>query len=534
MNPRPYQTRAISETWDWIRKNSGNICIVAPTGSGKSVIISQLCKEAIQNWPGTRILSLCAQKELIEQNLSKIKTMWPNAPVGVYSASVGKKEIDAITLAGIQSIFRKPELLGHIDIIIVDECDLISHKDEGMYRTLINDLKSINENIRVIGLTASPYRLGHGMITDKPAIFDDLIEPVTIQQLQSQGFLSNLKSKHTETVLSVEGVHKRGGEYIESELQDAMDTAKNNVGVVEETILKAGDRRAWLFFCSGVQHAFHIRDILKEKGIEAECVTGETSKSERERILDDFKSGKIRALTNANVLSRGFDYPGIDLIAFLRPTMSKGLYIQMAGRGLRVKEHTDHCLILDFAGLVAQHGPITSLEVESVEDKGEKEPGAPPCKNCPDCGEIVFISTMVCPQCGYVFPKEEKKLALHNDDIMGNDPTELKVTSWAWAKKVSKNSGKEMLVVTYYGLAGDRSISEYLCVFHGGFVGSKAIEQFKFFAKMAMVDDVMSLELSDALYRMERGRHPDVVRYVMDGKFPRVQDREYVEEEAPF
>lgn len=524
MHLRPYQQKAIDDLYAWLRKNKGHPVIVLPTGSGKSVVIAELCRNALQNWPETRILMLTHVKELLEQNAEKLRSMWPNAPIGMYSASLGRKDLDAITFAGIQSIGKKAEYVGHVDLVIIDEAHTVGHKDEGLYRAFLADLEKINPRLRIIGLTATPYRLGHGLITDKPAIFDDILEPARIPQLMAQGYLSRLVSKHTTTQLSVEGVHKRGGEYIESELQAAMDTGKNNSGVVDEVMLKAGDRKAWLFFCAGVDHAYHIRDLLIEKGITAATVTGETSKGERERILEEFKAGTIRALTNANVLTTGFDYPGIDLIAFLRPTMSKGLYIQMAGRGLRVKPHTDHCLILDFAGLVAQHGPITSLDAEHEKSDGEKEPGAPPCKNCPECGEIVFISTMTCPACGYQFPIVEKKLTLRNDDIMG-EPETFHVTSWSWSVQTSKNSGKEMLVVTYYGDVGYQPIKEYLCLWHDGYAGQKALRLLAEIAKECGVDDY-----NDTV-NLERADPPARLKYVKDGKFFRVVGREW---EVPF
>jgi DNA repair protein RadD len=236
---------------------------------------------------------------------------------------------------------------------------LVNHKDEGGYRKLLGELKAINPHLRDIGLTATPYRLGHGLITDKPALFDDLIEPVSIEELVFKGYLATLRSKITKAKLDTTGVHKRGGEFIESELQAAVDTDDKNQAVVQEVVALAGERKAWLVFCTGVKHAQHVAEVLRQHGVAAECVTGETPKKERERIIEISLAGRLRALTNANVLTTGFDYPDIDLIAMLRPTMSASLYVQMAGRGMRVKSHTDHCLVLDFAGVVEAHGPIT-------------------------------------------------------------------------------------------------------------------------------------------------------------------------------
>jgi DNA repair protein RadD len=180
MSLRPYQQKAIDDLYTWMQKNDGHPCLVLPTGSGKSHIVAHLCKDAVQSWPETRILMLTHVKELIEQNAQKLRSVWPNAPMGIYSAGLGRRDIDTITFAGIQSVRNKAEKIGRVDLIIVDECHLISHKAEGGYRTLINRLIEINPYLRVIGLSATPYRLGHGYIHQGDGLFDDLIEPVTI------------------------------------------------------------------------------------------------------------------------------------------------------------------------------------------------------------------------------------------------------------------------------------------------------------------------------------------------------------------
>ena len=341
---RDYQQRTIDQLYAWFDAgNQGNPCLVLPTGSGKSHIVAALCKDALQSWPETRILMLTHVKELIEQNAEKMRLHWKGAPMGIYSASIGKKQLgEPITFAGIQSVRKKAKQIGHIDLVIIDECHLVNHRDEGGYREFLGQLQAINPAMRIVGLTATPYRLGHGLITDKPALFDALIEPVSIEELIYKGYLATLRSKVTRARLDTSGVHKRGGEFIESELQAAVNIPEQNLKIIREVAHLAGDRKSWLFFCTGVKHAEDIASALNGVGISAKCVTGETSKTERERILAQFKAGEIRTLTNANVLTTGFDYPDIDLIAMLRPTMSASLYVQMAGRGMRPKSHTDH------------------------------------------------------------------------------------------------------------------------------------------------------------------------------------------------
>jgi len=528
MQLREYQSRSIELLYDWMSNNKGHPCVVMPTGSGKSHVIAALCKDAIQTWPETRILMLTHVKELIEQNAEKMRLHWPGAPLGIYSASVGKRQLgEPITFAGIQSVRDKAKMIGHIDLIVIDECHLVNHKDEGGYRKLIGELIAVNPALRIIGYSATPYRLGHGLITDKPALFDDLLTPVSIEELVFKGYLATLRSKVTKAKLDVSGVKKRGGEFIESELQAAVDTDDKNQAVVHEVMGLAGERKAWLFFCAGVKHAEHVAEVLRQRGVTAECVTGETPKKERERMLADFKAGRVRALTNANVLTTGFDYPDIDLVVMLRPTMSASLYVQMAGRGMRVKSHTDHCLVLDFAGVVESHGPITNVQPPK---KGGDGNGEAPVKVCDHCGELVHISVMLCPSCGEQFPEPVKKsMVLRNDDIMGLDGQELEVTSWTWRKHISKASGIEMLAVTYYGGLSDTPITEYLPIMHEGYAGQRAMSQLLSIANSASIVpgglNVKTME--DMVQNMNNATPPEWIEYRKDGKFFRVIKRSW-------
>jgi DNA repair protein RadD len=527
---RDYQQRTIDQLYAWFEAGGlGNPCLVLPTGSGKSHIVAALCKDALQNWPETRVLMLTHVKELIEQNAEKMRQHWPGAPMGIYSASIGRKDLgEPITFAGIQSVRSKARELGHIDLVIIDECHLVNHKDEGGYRKLLAELKAINPNLRVIGLTATPYRLGHGLITDKPAMFDDLLTPVSIEELIFKGYLSTLRSKVTKAKLDTTGVKKRGGEFIESELQAAVDTDDQNHAVVHEVMALAGERKAWLFFCAGVQHAQHVAEALRQQGVAAECVTGETPKKERERILTDFKAGRLRALTNANVLTTGFDYPDIDVVVMMRPTMSASLYVQMAGRGMRVKSHTDHCLVLDFAGVVEMHGPITNVQPPK-KSAGDGE-GEAPVKVCDACGELVHISAMTCPACGAAFPEPVKKaMVLRNDDIMGLEGKELEVTAWAWREHISKASGKQMLAVTYYGGLSDAPITEYLPILHEGYAGQRAMGLLLSIANSAsIVPGGLNVQtMIEMVQNMNNATPPKLIEYRRDGKFFRVLKRSW-------
>lgn len=528
---RDYQTKLLDSLYDYLVNHDGHPCLVAPTGSGKSVLVASICHKVTAEYPENRVLMLTHQKELIEQNAEKLKQYWPEAPIGVYSASIGRRELcQQVTFAGIQSVHRRALELGRQDVVLIDECHLISHKNTGMYRNLINDLLTLNPEMRIIGLTATPYRLGHGMITEgKDRIFTDLIETIEITELIKEGYLARLSSKSTKLVQNVEGIHKRGGEFIESELQAMLDTEDQNQGVVREVIERAGDRKHWLFFCTGVKHADNIRQELTKRGITAATIIGDTPKAEREQLIAQYKSGQIQALTNAQVLTTGFDFPGIDLIALLRPTMSPGLYIQMVGRGLRPKQHTDHCLILDFGGNVARHGPITHVQPSKAKmPAGDKKL----TKRCRHCDEILPLSAKVCDWCGGDVRTEEKPVFLQLDesDIMGLESMTMRVSSWSWFVHVGKKSGQECLSVKYYGKKlSDPIITEYFALNSVGIAGRKAIESLSevVAGSLGNMNEVKYYgdDLFKITQKMNESPPPIELKYRKEGKFHRVEKR---------
>lgn len=518
---RDYQKEAIAQFYSWIRENEGDPCLVLPTGAGKSWVIAEICRDAIARWPETKVLLLTHQKELIVQDYEKLMMVWPDAPAGIYSASLKRREMDSqVLFAGVQSVRNRAHEIGFRNLIIVDECHLISHKEAGVYRTLIDELRCTNPRLRVLGLTATPWRLGHGCITDGDALFDGLIEPVSIMELIAHGFLSPLRSKATKVGFDLSGVHKRGGEFIEHELANAVDTEENNRNAVLEALQYAGDRKSWLFFCSGVEHAKNVREMLTRYGITAGCVTGDTPQEERDQMLLDFKSGKIRAMTNVNVLTTGFDHPGIDLIAMMRPTMSPTLYMQMAGRGLRVSEGKTDCLVLDFAGNVSRHGPITDVVPPAKKGEGT---GEAPIKVCEGCGEICSIAARVCPCCGLPFPiKEKPKLVLDTEvDIMGRALVK-EVKTWIWRVHTSKASGKDLLKVTYYSGLSQLPLTEYFSVMHDGYAGDRSRRELVKIASACGVSVTGYESLIALVALMNQGRVPAQIEYKKNGKYDQV------------
>jgi DNA repair protein RadD len=539
MQLRDYQQNSVTALYEWFEENeTGNPCLCLPGGSGKSVIIAAIVKDALQNWPGTRVLMLVHVKELLVQNSEKMRAIWPNAPMGIYSASLNRRcATEPITYAGIGSVAKRAKELGHIDICIIDEAHSISNEETGSYRKLIADLMEINPSMRCVGLTASPYRVGQGMLTDGDnPLFTDIIEPVTIEGLLSDGYLAPLRSKHTALTLSTEGVKKSGGDFIASQLEKAVDKLDNNVRAVDETIARSEGCYSWLVFCTGISHATHITDLLRERGVVADVVHGKLSRAERDERITLFKAGKITALVSVGILTTGFDHPQVDLIVFLRPTMSPGLYLQCAVRGSRPVyakgydlstrdgrfeamfhgSKPNGCRVLDFAGCVQTHGPITHIT-----PPGRKGSGVAPTRKCPQCEELCHASALVCTNCGHEFPPPEAKdkaVFLRNDCILGIEPTDLNVTSWTWSKHTSRTSGLEMLKVKFYGGLNDPIITAYHTVMHENWAGSKACKAVAGIAHKAGLTVALD-DLSEAAKALNVGKCPSVVQYRKNGKF---------------
>jgi len=526
---RKYQSYAIELLYQWFRDNpSGNPILELPTGSGKSWIVAQLCRDALDNWPETRVLMLTHQKELIEQNAEKLRLVWPDAPMGIYSAGLKQRDIDAITFAGIQSVRDRAPDLGHIDLVVIDECHLINNARQGGYRKLLGALAEINPALRVIGLTATPYRLGQGYLTEgKDALFDDILRPTTIEGLVHDGFLAPLRSKATELKLDVTGVKKTAGEYNAKELEARVNTDLNNYEAVRE-ILKIADatgRKSVIVFCAGVEHAHSVADMFNELGQRVGTIVGTTPPDTRARIIELFRSGELRFVTNANVLTTGFDAPGVDIVALLRPTMSPTLYVQMVGRGMRVAEGKEDCLVLDFAGNVANHGPITAVE------PNKKGGGGKPTKTCPECDEIMGAASKTCPHCGYEYPEKEREekdpnWALGDEDIMGAGRKERKLRGWVWRRHISKASGKEMVKVSYYGEnLSDQAVTEYLPVLHDGYARDKAWSLLTQIAERSGAYLGAIHDLDDLCVEMNGSKPPQRIEYVKSGKFFEVKRR---------
>ena len=340
---RKYQREAIDSVINFYNKNDkGHPIIEMPTGSGKALVLAQMIKEFYAAWAGIRILALTHVKELIEQNHQALLYQWESAEhyVGIYHAGLRKKQYNfPIVFAGIQSAYRKPELFGHQDIVFIDEVHLCSEKNDGMYRKFISDLQTINPHLKLIGLTATPYRLSSGcLIGGINPLFTDICYKAKIKTMIDDGYLAPLITITPELQADLTDVKTVRGDFDNKEMESVFIDENLCQLMVFDLIANAESRKSWLIFCSGLTHAELVRDEIRSYDITCEMISGKTPKDEREKIIAQFKAGEIQAVTNNNVMTTGTNIPRLDLIALMRATQSPGLYIQMLGRGMRMHQ----------------------------------------------------------------------------------------------------------------------------------------------------------------------------------------------------
>jgi len=479
---RPYQQQALDALWNYISHADGNPALVLPTGAGKSPLMAAIARQAVEQWGG-RVGVIAHVQELIEQNADKLRQFWPEAKAGIYSASLRRRDrFDPILFMQIQSVAKRAHIFGKFDLLLIDEAHRIPLKGEGMYRQFIADARKHNPRLRVVGLTATPYRLQGAAVPvcGPDHILTEIAYECRVGDLIRDGFLSPMTAKAGERP-DLSGVHVRGGEYVETELSAAMLAPGLVRRTVSDLIHRAAGRKAGIVFCASVAHAEAVLDEMRAAGERAALVHGGTSKEGRRELIEHFQRGALRWMVNVNVLSEGFDAPHMDCVAMLRPTKSPGMYYQQVGRGFRLSPGKTDCLVLDYAGNTLEHGPVDAITVSKPKRKGEAgEVQTAPAKQCPKCDAVVAVSVRECV-CGHQFVFESKPS--HEDTpvdapiLSGPVPTiTLPVSSVTYREHIGK-SGKPTLRVIYH--CGLRRISEYVCLSHAGFARQKACDWWK-------------------------------------------------------
>ncbi|MGR5067346.1 MULTISPECIES: DEAD/DEAH box helicase [Vibrio] len=495
---RPYQADSVKAVIHYFRKHSTPAVIVLPTGAGKSLVIAELARLA-----KGRVLVLAHVKELVEQNHAKYEGYGLKG--SIFSAGLGRKETDQqVVFASVQSVVRNLDSFkNQFSLLVIDECHRVPDEKTSSYQKVISHLRELNPGIKVLGLTATPYRLGMGWIyqyhtrgqvrTEESRFFRDCIFELPIRYLLDENFLTPARMMDAP-VLSYDFSQLKPantGRYKEAEMDMVIDKAKRATPqIVEQIIQYAKERKGVMVFAATVRHAQEIHGLLPEG--ETAIVIGDTPTPERDAIIQSFKNREIKYLVNVSVLTTGFDAPHVDLIAILRPTESVSLYQQIVGRGLRLSEGKTECLVLDYAGNsydlyqpeVGDPKPDSNSEIITIpcpacgfnnnfwgkldsngfllehfgrrcqgyfedDETGEREH----CgyrfraKYCGECGADNDIAARICHECDATLVDPDKKLkeALNLKDALIFECTEMDLSVF------KSSDGKSQLKVTYSG-----------------------------------------------------------------------------------
>lgn len=539
INLRYYQQEALDAIYNYfLTHENGNPIVALPTGTGKSILPAAFIQSIMRQWPNQRFGMITHVKELIQQNADELLNLWPTAPLGIYSAGLKRKDIaHPIIYGGVRSMIRHPDLFGRFDIIFIDECHLLSADSEGEYQTLLAFLKLINPRLKIVGMTATKYRMGMGLLTNN-GIFTDIIYDKTdyegFNELLSAGFMSQLIPQRTKIEFDLSNVSIQNGDFVQTQLQGAVDKAEITYAAIKEMVHYGQDRRCWLLFASGIEHAEHIAEQLGAFGIDCAPVHSKRPDAYNSAAIKAFKNFELRAIVNYGKLTTGFNHPWIDLIGVLRPLLSVPLWIQMLGRGTRPAKwladvlgsfDKKNCKVFDFARNTPRLGPINDPLIPKMK-KGEA--GEIPIKICEYCGAYNHIKVTHCCQCEEAFSFQVKIVSkAGTDELIKAAAIEpmpiietINVQNALYLKHKGKVGKPDTLKVMY--LTMGLSYTEYVCLEHSGMAGKMARDWWR---KRHSSEPPKTID--EALHYTSNLKCPRFIRVHLNKKYPEILGVEF-------
>lgn len=437
---RPYQQEAVDNTIKYFKKKRDPAVIVLPTGAGKSLVIAELARIA-----RGRVLVLAHVKELVEQNHLKYQSY--DLEAGIYSAGLNKKESDHKVIFGsIQSVANAhDDFFENFTLFVIDECHRVGLEAESQYSQVIKKLRQKNPALCVLGLTATPYRLGTGWIynyshtgvvqTLEPRFFKQCVFELPLKYMIQNNYLTPpVKIDIPVTSYDFSELFESGRSYTQADVEEVLNQQRRLTPLIVNNIVDITEnynRNGVMIFSSTVKHAQEILECLPKD--QARIVIGDTEASERDQIIEDFKNKKFKYLVNVSVLTTGFDAPHVDVIAIMRPTESVSLYQQIIGRGLRLDGGKKDCFILDYTGM--------QLDIYSPEisDKRTTKDSVAVQVLCPQCGFSNDFWGKVDSE-GNVLEHYGRKC---RGGVMDQDTYEFRPCGYRFRSKVCHNCGEE-------------------------------------------------------------------------------------------
>jgi superfamily II DNA or RNA helicase len=425
---RPRQTQLVERTLAALGQH-GNTLAVAPTGSGKTIMLSAVTGRVLTE-PDTKACILAHRTELTGQNRAKFLRVNPTLTTSVVDANE-KSWAGNATFAMVQTLSRKANLeqIPTLDLLVIDEAH---HATSPSYRAVIERAQQKNPKLLLAGLTATPNR-GDG--TGLREVFSNVADQITLGEMIAAGHLVPPRTFVID-VGAQEALSQVRRTAIDFDM-DAVAAILNKTLVTESVIANWKDKapgRKTIVFCSTVAHADAVTQAFNAAGISAQLIHGELPDAERKARLAAYETGDVQVLVNVAVLTEGYDYTPTSCVVLLRPSSYKSTLIQMVGRGLRTVDPEEFpgvvktdCVVLDFGTATLMHG---SLEPE-VNLAGEMHNGEAPTKDCPECDAVVPLSVMECPLCGHVWERQAKDIEVLSGFVMSEIDL-LKRSNFRW------------------------------------------------------------------------------------------------------
>lgn len=550
LNLRPYQLHALENLWTALQVEL-NILLVSPTGAGKTVIFSKIAQRLIAENPSFRVLILTDREILVSQSRDKLLRIAPelSLSVGIACASVSDTKTlhKPITIASRQSLTKHLGRFEPVNLIIVDEVHLAAVPKEGdteppdQFSEIIQTLKEYNPKTRLLGVTATPYRLTDGYIYGTKnakgclPYFSEVHHQITVAELQSQGFLAPLKGK---TIVPngledrLKAVSLVAGEYNIGSISNIMSEGIHIKSAVEAWKEHAPDRKKTLAFCTTIEHSEKLAAAFRMADIPALAIHSQLDDLESYARMQALKNGDAKVFTSVAKLTTGLDIEDIDAVLMCRPTKSAALYYQCIGRSMRIAEGKTDALILDLVGNNNEFG--TDLDRLKVRyKKATDKDGKPMNKDCPNCESLLHIAVRVCPDCGYEYPRtdfeEADKPEMVDAQYGAQPPVELEVESWFPSLHKSKEKGRKLLRLRLE-MENNTSGSLWMCFPEDGYTGFAVEKGKKLWTQLGGKGEYPK-SADEAVERTDELLMPLKCLVDLNGKWPEIKE---VREVMPF